>query len=165
MNTEVYRSEDGTYPAVGGGGTANLYDIRGNMKSEDLDAWIEALESGDWEQGSGELCNASDEYCCLGVHLELNARRKFDTEPDREMYWEDNRDGEMLEASYLVEHGFVHSDSVSGSGSDLQNFLANANDNGWTFMDIARFLNHNRYWITGEWRNAESARDPQSDHA
>ncbi len=33
-------------------------------------AWIQALESGEYQKGIGALCNEDEEYCCLGVLAE-----------------------------------------------------------------------------------------------
>lgn len=35
--------------------------------------WVEALESGEFEQGTGYLCK-NNKYCCLGVACELYSR-------------------------------------------------------------------------------------------
>ena len=34
--------------------------------------WLEALESGKFKQGRGQLRSSTDEYCCLGVLAELS---------------------------------------------------------------------------------------------
>lgn len=33
--------------------------------------WVEALRSGKYRQGIGQLRNSSDEYCCLGVLCDI----------------------------------------------------------------------------------------------
>lgn len=40
------------------------------MKADIKQQWLDALRSGEYEQGEGELCTDNDgrlEYCCLGV--------------------------------------------------------------------------------------------------
>lgn len=41
------------------------------MNKEIKALWIEALESGQYQQGRGMLRNEKGEYCCLGVLCEL----------------------------------------------------------------------------------------------
>ncbi len=41
------------------------------MNKELITEWIEALRSGNYKQGFGQLKNNKDEYCCLGVACEL----------------------------------------------------------------------------------------------
>ena len=41
------------------------------MNPEIKAKWIEALNSGNYEQGTGALHNDRDMYCCLGVLCEL----------------------------------------------------------------------------------------------
>lgn len=61
--------------------------------------WLEALLSEEYQQGQCELRNADDEYCCLGVLLDLAIKEgvvedwQFDDEgsytvdPGRELVW------------------------------------------------------------------------------
>lgn len=39
------------------------------------DAWLEALCSGNYEQGIGQLRSASDRFCCLGVLCDVAAKK------------------------------------------------------------------------------------------
>lgn len=46
--------------------------------------WVEALRSGEFEQGRNQLCiqgEKHDRFCCLGVLCELHAR-------ETDQYWE-----------------------------------------------------------------------------
>ena len=36
-----------------------------------LARWVEALRSGNYEQGKGRLKSLTGQYCCLGVYCEL----------------------------------------------------------------------------------------------
>jgi hypothetical protein len=38
------------------------------------DLWIDALQSGHYEQGTGKLRNKWDEFCCLGVLCNIHAQ-------------------------------------------------------------------------------------------
>ncbi len=40
--------------------------------TENITKWVEALRSGDFEQGKGALRDASGKYCCLGVACEIS---------------------------------------------------------------------------------------------
>jgi len=42
------------------------------MKPEIKKQWIEALRSGDYEQGDGYLRTDRDEFCCLGVLCDIH---------------------------------------------------------------------------------------------
>lgn len=42
------------------------------MNSEVKAAWIEALRSGKYKQGLGQLRNHDDEFCCLGVLCDIS---------------------------------------------------------------------------------------------
>ena len=44
------------------------------MKAELKQKWVDALRSGDYEQGKGALL-ASGKYCCLGVLCEVSGLR------------------------------------------------------------------------------------------
>jgi len=48
------------------------------MKQEILKEWIDALRSGDYQQGEGQLCAYDEDedefFCCLGVLCEIAAR-------------------------------------------------------------------------------------------
>ena len=43
------------------------------MKKEIKDKWVDALRSGDYVQGRGQLRNPKNEFCCLGVLCNLHA--------------------------------------------------------------------------------------------
>lgn len=39
--------------------------------------WVAALRSGKYKQGTLWLCNANDEYCCLGIAAKILGAKKF----------------------------------------------------------------------------------------
>lgn len=41
-----------------------------NELNPNAELWVKALESGDYKQGKGRLCN-ENKYCCLGVACEV----------------------------------------------------------------------------------------------
>ena len=46
-----------------------------HLTDEQMTKWIEALRSGFYEQGIGDLKDRSGRYCCLGVLAEINEWR------------------------------------------------------------------------------------------
>jgi hypothetical protein len=101
------------------------------MPQELKTKWIEALESGEYKQGKGTLCSAPDgAYCCLGV-LERVA------ENDVEPY------GFPSTAFYTrngIEDGDRTESSLSGVVVAVASFLAERNDMGMSFPEIAKLI-------------------------
>jgi len=55
------------------------------MKAEIRDAWADALESGEYEQGIGSLTsvvNGKEQHCCLGVLCQLAVKAGVIPEPE-----------------------------------------------------------------------------------
>lgn len=50
-------------------------------------AWIEALESGKYEQGQGRLCNSDGQHCCLGVACRVVLGDQTTTNKDGDLRW------------------------------------------------------------------------------
>lgn len=59
--------------------------------------WVDALESGQYKQGS-QLLRFNDEYCCLGVACEVAIKHgvTIDTYQDSEGIFNYNEDSELL---------------------------------------------------------------------
>lgn len=129
--------------------------------SEYKDRWIAALRSGKYEQGMSALCIEDDtgvrHYCCLGVLAQLDEvltqeRKTYTHElgytgvrrfgwlegyaPNEAMYAGVNR---VLD-SVLVEPPEDIDDVTLGDLWSLPYVVANLNDNGWTFNQIADYL-------------------------
>lgn len=51
------------------------------MHPEIKDAWVKALESGEYKQGYCSLRTADDKYCCLGVLCQLAVEAGVISEP------------------------------------------------------------------------------------
>lgn len=60
--------------------------------NDNAKAWVAALRSGEFKQGSGALHTADGSYCCLGVACELHRR---------------DHGGQWLYNSYLGKHGLL----------------------------------------------------------
>lgn len=110
------------------------------FKDQELKSkWLAALRSGEYQQASGALCQSSKNgyrYCCLGVLGSISGLSPSD----------------MLGGSYLSSN--IVSDSFldktignrytySGDDPETQCYLANLNDNGKTFAEIADFIEEN----------------------
>lgn len=75
------------------------------MKKRVKKLWVEALRSGKYQQGTGQLRNEYNRFCCLGVLCNLHAQAhpkiaKRQTNPE----------------SYLGESWFTPSDVIEWAG-------------------------------------------------
>jgi len=50
-----------------------------NSTKEELERWYEALRSGEYKQGTQNLCNLDEEFCCLGVYHDVNGDEDWET--------------------------------------------------------------------------------------
>lgn len=95
------------------------------MKKKDAMKWINALRSGKYKQGDGELYNdKQNTYCCLGVLDTIN--------PDLNL---------SNGTRYTLPRGFLIGLRSSGGGLyDTQTSLSDMNDDGYTFDEIADII-------------------------
>lgn len=112
------------------------------MQEELKGKWIEALRSGNYRQGTGLLkCDAEGgltRYCCLGVLCELVDPNKFkrrDLGGGRYDYGVHGLSSDVTLPSN-VQHEVGLSDEEC-------NTLAEKNDGGYTFQDIANYIEDN----------------------
>lgn len=108
------------------------------MRSDIRQAWLNALRSGNYVQGSGKLRRALNEnapditegYCCLGVLCDIV--RPFGWRPttygSHQTHELDDGNGDYLSTTTLRELGITKAQ---------QSQLANLNDKPLTFHDIA----------------------------
>jgi hypothetical protein len=96
--------------------------------------WVEALTSGDYEQGEGAL-RRGRRFCCLGVALDL-------LEPDQ-WYVSDGSGDETGNWANRSNTGYPEDDQLEPFGISRQEgrFLAEYNDQGYTFAQIAKIIN------------------------
>lgn len=87
--------------------------------------WLKALESGEYEQGVGQL-KREDKYCCLGVACEVMGIEYSGFHPGLS-----EAAGELVG---LTSFGDPKDDSYS---------LTYLNDNGKTFKEIAEIVRSN----------------------
>lgn len=105
------------------------------LTNEQFDQWVAALRSGDYEQGENCLGHGNEYggYCCLGVLCALNGV-------------------DMNTYGYMT--GVDECEIPQGSGleritNSQRNALAKKNDTGYSFRDIADYLEAHRDEYTG----------------
>lgn len=111
------------------------------MKKDLKKRWVEALRSGDYEQGDGALCRIYGDnalYCCLGVLVELVRG---------EDVWEKipNQRWLIPRAASIGDTAFPSStflDSV-GLKTEFADEVAHKNDFGHSFEEIADWIEEN----------------------
>lgn len=97
--------------------------------------WINALRSGDYAQGEGTLRNSDNEYCCLGVLLDVVNALPSD-------YGVGN---------YYSEHVYFEGEELSdlgrenlGINDEIHNKLIKMNDRDFSsFKEIADYIENN----------------------
>jgi len=106
------------------------------LLNENVKLWVEALRSGEYEQGKDCLSNG-DEFCCLGVACDLYSKYNkpilFILENGVKSY-----DGDTVFLPFVVQD-WLGLKSHSGVFSNA-NSLAQMNDGGLTFKEIADMI-------------------------
>lgn len=121
--------------------------------NDNIRAWVQALRSGEFKQGTGTLRNANSEYCCLGVACELAMRDGVGIRAEIVGYRVNGETpvhhGAMpnVVAAWLgVEHDtrYESGDMKLEIGGDRVKFLAEMNDEmRMTFKQIADVIENN----------------------
>jgi hypothetical protein len=94
--------------------------------------WVEALRSEKYDQGKRQLRNpADDSFCCLGVLCNLHAQEHPEIAAKQ-------KKPEM----YMYHTAMPHPEVYAWAGLDRDNAgtLANMNDNGKSFKQIANWI-------------------------
>lgn len=108
------------------------------MKQDIAETWASALESDEYKQGKGALCE-NGQFCCLGVLCDLAVKADIGiTVKDGGFIHAISYDGKlgylppsvMAWAGMRTDHGAFKDWETNGS-------LANFNDAGMTFSEIA----------------------------
>lgn len=112
--------------------------------NEAQEAWLKALESGEYEQSKNCLFNGNG-YCCLGVACVV-AGLQF--EKVGSAYIADGAEAELPESlletfKLFNSYGDFRDDSVQDVATFRTSGLASANDRGATFSEIATFIRSN----------------------
>lgn len=135
------------------------------MKAALFDAWVEALESGKYEQRQGSLYGKDTEgqetYCCLGllacvaeaqepIVAQVDWREYNELTgvyaPGRYPHTDDKESDPGLTLAELLE--LSSRDLTNELDSSLHDELIHKNDERrWSFERIAKWLRANRDWI------------------
>jgi len=121
------------------------------MKQELTDAqesWIQALESGKYNQGNSVL-NRDNNFCCLGVACDLHKENLTVTQPsEAKAVW---YDGDNCYAPEYIVGKLGLIDNVGESNDVDLKSLTVLNDEGKSFAEIAEILRSNPecYLISG----------------
>ena len=104
------------------------------MNQRILDLWVQALKSGHYVQRQGQLRDASNRFCCLGVLCNLHAMEHpeiacLETNPSLYMGWYATLPTEVRD--------------WAGLRSYQENWVMNMNDSGRDFAGIAHWLRKN----------------------
>lgn len=118
------------------------------MTTPTLDEWIEALESGRYEQGRSVLRNkmktGSTKYCCIGVLCELDDEFAWASDPYT-LSWEDTVEGWQPSGSLFpstIHHSMPPQLQVElGLGPRASDALVKMNDTfRFSFPEVAAVL-------------------------
>lgn len=111
------------------------------MKKAHKTKWVKALRSGRYKQNTDGLLLNDGSYCCLGV-LALTLGAKFKTKGNE---WDAVTvpvlDGEEI-GQKKMRDGFLQQ-KVCGIPHPTQKKLANMNDDGKSFAEIADYIEAN----------------------
>lgn len=110
--------------------------------------WTEALDSGEYSQGSGQLCQTlsyleeiETRYCCLGVLSKIQGRLV-----------NNSRDGSDLDSTYYLSfenpiYRFLGESGTLPAGIEIKSLnekrifnLAELNDNNFSFSQISQVI-------------------------
>jgi hypothetical protein len=110
-----------------------------------IQEWTNALRSGNYKQGKNYLRNATDEFCCLGVLCDLADPSKWErtTSDERhEVYaWGAEASTQLIHNEDLeLAIGLNGMVSNTWGSFTIQDVLAQHNDNGATFAEIADMI-------------------------
>lgn len=100
--------------------------------------WIEALRSGQYQQGEGTLRDRDNKFCCLGVLCNLHAQEHPEVAKMQ-----------SVPSKYLGESEFLPSRVVWWAGMKSEagvyghNELTTDNDSGLSFTAIATIIEKN----------------------
>lgn len=121
------------------------------MKKYDVKKWVEALRSGDYQQGIEYLCNEDEisgnfTYCCLGVACDILTENDWVKVIDSTMWSIGEHKAFDMPSTYDLS-GWECAETASLPSKEILNNmgldvvyaqeLAELNDSGWSFEKIA----------------------------
>ena len=107
-------------------------------------AWLAALRSGDYQQGSGRLREGSL-YCCLGVlcNLGASAKEKWHAYDVVQNVFYYGLDGDLFGMEKALNYPPKDVAEKAGLSNEAANILGKMNDAGKSFGDIANWIEEN----------------------
>lgn len=108
------------------------------MNEEVKQKWLEALRSGEYEQGKEMLRRHDDKFCCLGVLTDLYVK-------DNATEWQVNDNGDWYvgddgETQFLAFEVQEWADLHTSAGAYEDGELIEDNDVGTPFSEIADII-------------------------
>lgn len=107
-------------------------NMRNRLSKQLKEDWIKALRSGEYQQGTGFLCqlkNGKETYCCLGVLADI----------EYDGFWEAESKVESAGSNWKIEMSSTHYGAHLIGDHDVSE-LINMNDEGKTFEEIASWI-------------------------
>lgn len=106
--------------------------------------WVEALESGKFDQGKNALC-MNDRYCCLGVACEISDIGVEKTIRDNLTYYGDGSQAapEIIWKHYGLRDAIGEFKMAETHDGEIFKALTEMNDSGMTFKEIAKYIRKN----------------------
>ena len=113
------------------------------MNHQIKEKWVNALRSGEYQQGSGAL-HPQDKYCCLGVLCDIYAK-------ENDTYWQEDKDNSdysvfMGEKDYppvpVMKWAEIGGERLSVNDPSVK--IYDEDDGDWVFMSAAK-LNDEGY--------------------
>jgi len=116
------------------------------MKIEIAEIWIDALESGEYEQTKG-LLKRKDSYCCLGILCQISGLGEFKQLMGDKFFSYILTNGETCSLAALpneiLEWAGMSDMYGNFDKSDGFSTLSILNDSGKTFREIAEIIRDN----------------------
>lgn len=111
-------------------------------RDEVIEDWVKALTNGKYSQGWYCLRSGADDYCCLGVLIDVVRKRWVPTIRWRKRFGMMSKDSggyyiAELENSHSADHLIVEVREALGISKHLQEDLILLNDGGFGFGMIA----------------------------
>lgn len=107
-------------------------------------SWLEALRSGDFEQGTRALRTEDNRFCCLGVLCEIAAKEgvippaEFSSVYGKYSYGDDQ--GNVPRSQTYLPYSVQKWADLAYNPQAEDGYLAKLNDKGFTFKSIADII-------------------------
>lgn len=114
------------------------------MKPDIKAQWVAALRSGEYKKANSRL-RRDNRFCCLGVLCDLHAKAHpeqggWKPEPDARHLFRYSGDAADLPTPVMAWAGLTRRDPIVHNSSGGMTSLANMNDAGMTFKEIADII-------------------------